>query len=312
MKRIIMLVLIGVTAFTLFPLSSYAADYPYFGPQGQDDFLWYGDSTYPKDETQGIELQVDGTSISFQAFIGQVTMNPDIVDERGIVRFYLLANNRIVDYFDPVWDNTTHMWKNNYWLRFALADWNIGSNVYFRIVGVSSNGSIEIGEEFIRYVVAWSNQSETYKLKPLPVTDADTHGWLAKIYDLLEELKDMLSSKLDKIDASIKKIYEIPPETQAKFDSALANLQSKLPTEQVKKQAEQMEQIVKDSANRIENTPQKVKFGEINWMGVITTSALDFTEFMTLIEKVRKIVEITLWCEFFYFIILILRPRLTV
>ncbi|SFF49405.1 hypothetical protein SAMN04487969_15513 [Paenibacillus algorifonticola] len=310
MLRFIRIMLIGVIALALFPFSTYAAGTPYFGPQGQDDFLWYGDDEFPKSEEQGITLNVDETSLSFQSVIGEVTMSPSIVENREIVRFYVTANNRIVDYFDPAWDQTTNQYRSTYWLRIAMDDWNIGTRVYFKIVAVTSSSSFEIGDPFVGYVVAWSNQTPTYQLKPLPVSDSDTHGWLKKIFDLLEELLTAMNSKLAEINANVKKIYEITPQTQAKFDAAMANLQAKLPTEQMKNEMQNAQQVVQNSANRIENTPQKVKFGEIHWMGVVTTDALDFTDFMELIDKIRTIVKITLWCEFFYFVILILRPRL--
>lgn len=311
MKKIITL-LIGVTAFALFPLSIYAADYPSFGPQGLDEYLWYGDATYPFADRQGIDIEVDETSVSFQSVIANVFLDAGLIEERNIVEFLITANNKVVDSFTPYWDQTTQSYKLSYRLRITLADWNTGSNVYFKVVGVSSNTPITIGEPYLPFVVAWSTQTTTYELKPLPVIDRDAIDVLNAILAKLENLKAMTESKLSQVDDSIKKIYEIPPETQAKFDAALAGLQAKLPTEQIKEQANAAQQVVENSANRINNTPQKVKFGEINWMGVVTTPVLDFTDFMDSIEKMRKILQIALWCEFFYFVILILRPRLTV
>jgi hypothetical protein len=319
LKRLLV-VLIGVMSIGALPLSASAADpsnpptdYPFFGPQsGEDDFLWYGDDTWPKSSTQGLTIDVDETSLSFQSFIGNVTLDVGLIEHREITRFYLLANNRIVDFFDPAWDQTTNDWKRVYWLRFALDQWNLGSNVYFKVVAVTSAGPVTMGEPYVPWVVAWSNQTPTYSLKALPVTDSETHSWLSRIYDLLDEFKSTTAAQLDQINDAVKKIYEIKPETQAHFDQALAGLQAKLPTEQMKQQMNDAANVVKDSADRINNTPQPLKFGEINWMGEFTTSAVDFTDFEQQITALRRIVQITLWCEFFYFIILVLRPRLTV
>lgn len=317
MKRLLLALLIGVSAFGLMPLSAFADTYPMFGPQSpEDDYLYFGDDTYPRSEQHGITFTVNEASTSFQSIIGAVNLEyvagSTLIDQREISYFYVLANNRIVDTFEPVRDSETGKWRTNYQLRIALSDWNIGSIVNLQIVAVSPR---ERSTDWVNYdnhyVVAWSGVQGPIQLKSLPVIDREAITVLEAILAKLEQLKNTLASLLAQIDASIKKIYEVSPQTQAKFDAAMANLQSKLPTEQVKQQANQMQQIVEDSADRINNTPQKIKFGEINWMGVVVTPALDFTQFEQQIKAIRKIAEITLWCEFFYFVILVLRPRLT-
>jgi hypothetical protein len=318
MRRILILIAIGVAVFGLSPLSAYAEDYPFFGPQPpEDDYLYFGDSTYPKLQQHGLTLSLQEESISFQSIIGSVTLqyvpNSTLIDERQITQFYVIANGRVVDMFQPAWDVENETWRQHYPLRIALADWNIGSLVNLQVVAVSHREENPTNPDYQNtYAVAWSEQMGPYQLKPQPVIDRDAIEVLQMILAKLEQMRSDITGKLSQIDASIKAIYEIPPATQAKFDNALANLQSKLPTEQVKQQTEQVANIVKDSANRIQNAPQKIKFGEINWMGVVTTPAVDFTDFMDDIEKMRVLLQIMLWCEFFYFVILILRPRLTV
>lgn len=318
MKRLLVAIMIGVSVLGLMPLSVYASGYPMFGPQSpEDDYLYFGDDTYPRQQQHGITFTVNESSMSFQSVIASVTLEyvpgSTLIDQRQISYFYVLANNRIVDTFEPVRDSETGKWRNNYQLRIAMEDWNIGSIVNLQVVAVSPRErSTDWVDYDNHYVVAWSGVNGPYQLKSLPVIDREALTVLEAILAKLEQLRSTLSAQLAQIDQSIKKIYEVTPQTQSKFDAALSNLQSKLPTEQVKNEAEQVQKIIEDSANRIKNTPQKIKFGEINWMGVVTTPALDFTTFEEQLKLIRKILAITLWCEFFYFVILVLRPRLTV
>lgn len=318
MKRLIIVLLIGVSAIGLMPLSSYAAAaYPMFGPQSpEDDYLYFGDDTYPRQQQHGITFTINEASTSFQSIIGAINLEyvagSTLIDQRQISYFYVLANNRIVDSFEPVRDQEGK-WRTNYQLRIAMEDWNIGSIVNLQIVAVSPR---EPSTDWVNYdnhyVVAWSGVQGPIQLKPLPVIDREAVTVLEAILAKLEHLRTTLSAQLAQIDQSIRKIYEVTPQTQAKFDAAMANLQAKLPTEQIKNEAEQVQKMVEESGNRIRNTPQQIKFGEINWMGVVTTPALDFTAYEEQLKLIRKILAITLWCEFFYFVILVLRPRLTV
>lgn len=311
--------MVGVMSFMALPSFIFAN--PYFGPQGlEDDFLWFGNADYPISTTQGINLDVDYTSVSHQSVIALVTFDDGYIDERQITRFYITANGRIVDFFDPAWDIEREKWKRSYNLRIALADWNTGSRISLRIVAVTDQEVSPIDPTITnKYVVGWSNQPEPFLLKDLPVVDKEAIGVLEAIYAklsemlaLLEKLRLELLAQLKQIEDAIKKIYEVSPQTQAKFDAALAELQGKLPTEQIKDQAEQIQREVENSANRINNMDQALKFGEINWMGIVVTPALDLRPYTEQVELLRKILQVTLWCEFFYFVILVLRPRLTV
>lgn len=313
--RHLLTILLGVIAVMALPLSitQAAVSYPYFGPQSIDDeHIYFGNEDFPRDLDHGIRMNVDVASTSFQSIVATISMDYQLIERREITDFYITANGRIVDHFNPTWDQDLERYRAYYYLRIALEDWNIGSNVTLQVIGVHhAEESLIDPRVNNRYVVAWSERYGPFQLKPLPVIDRDAITVLEAILAKLEQLKQSMENKLDQLNESVKKIYEIPPPTQARFDAALANLQSKLPTEQLKNEAQQMENIVKNSANRINNTPQKVKFGEINWMGVVVTPAVDFTDFMTEITTIRRIAQITLWCEFFYFVILVLRPRLT-
>lgn len=316
-KRLLISVVVGVMAMMLLPLQSIHA-YTIFGPQSpDDDYLYFGDDATPKTSPNGITLTVNESSISFQSVIASVTLEyapgSTLIDDRQISQFLILANNRIVDTFDPVWDYELSKWRVNYQLRIAMEDWNIGSIVNLQVVAVSAREPSTVWIDYDNnYVVAWSAIRGPYDLKPLPTVDKEAITVLEAILAKIDQMRVQLSGQLAQIDASVKKIYEVSPATQSKFDAALANLQAKLPTEQIKDDANAIKEIVEDSANRIKNAEQKLKFGEINWMGEFTTSAVDFTPFTEQIKLLRNILRVTLWCEFFYFVILVLRPRLTV
>jgi hypothetical protein len=244
-----------------------------------------------------------------------VRIDPGLIEERGVRYFCVLANDRCVDYFEPTWDYKNNMWQRVYsGHRFAFENWNTGTAIRLQIVALQVNHGepSPLDPDYAtEYVVAWSNVAGPYTLKSLPVIDYEAVSLLRQILNRLASMQDAITSRLDQINQSIRKIYEVSPQTQAKFDAALANLQAKLPTEQIKNQAQQVQNIVEDSTNRINNTPQKLEFGEINWFGVVVTPALDLTDYEEAIKWLRDIARITLWCEFFYFVILVLRPRLT-
>lgn len=319
MKKFLSKIAIGVMAFGLLPFlfiqSAFA--YPYFGPQGvDDDFLWYGNDQYPSSQNQGIELEIDETSISFQSVIATVRFDPAYINQREVTRFAIMANNRVVDWFDPAWDEDNNMWKRSYVLRIRFEPWNTGSRIALRVVAIHHGEQSPIDPEFSNiYVVGWSNEAPPFLLKDMPVVDKEAISVLEAIYALLKKILDELKGILDKlfdIEEAIKKIYEIKPETQKRFDENLAKFQAKLPTEQAKEAVKDMQRTLQDSINEINNTAQPLRFGRINWMGVTTTYALDFTGLEREIALLRDIMKFTLWAEFFFGVIFILRPRFTV
>src|SRR5690606_30933732 len=99
-----------------------------------------------------------------------------------------------------------------------------------------------------------------YLFKPLPVIDREAIGILNAILAKLQELKDALTGKLDQLKASIEKIYTVTPETQTKFDNALDQLQSKVPTEQLKDEFNTVKDLMDNSATTISNTQQENTF----------------------------------------------------
>lgn len=323
MMRKVLLLIWGVTLFLALSPFSYAADseVPSFGPQPYEvhKYYYFGDAAHSPKARQGIDISVDTSSISYQSVKATVTMDWNIINDRQITKFIILANGVNVDEFEPYFDRTEEppVYKEYYYLDINVSDQYIGSDVYFQVVGIKQDSRFSPTSNV--FVVAWSQESPSVRLKPLPVTDSDTHGLinesnflLGEILAKLQELKNALLAKLDQLQTAVEKIYKIEPATQARFDAAQQQLQDKLPTSQIQDQMNQLKDIMDDSVNRVNNTKQELKFGEINWMGVITTNLLDFTEFADQIEKLRAIMRVMLWCEFFYAIILMLRPILTV
>lgn len=320
MRKLLILLMGGIMLFlALSPFSYAAGSYPSFGPQTYQvhKYYYFGNADYFDKSRQGISISVDSSSVSYQSVKATIGLDYNIIMDRGITKFIVLANGVNVDEFEPYFDYslTPPVYKEYYYLDINVSDQYIGSDVYFQVVALhqdninSSNGNV--------YVVGWSQESPTVKLKPLPVTDNDTHGLINRSNDLLqqilnklEDLKNSLMAKLDQINDSIKKIYEVTPETQARFDSSLANLQNKLPTKQAQDQIDTISNLMNDSANKVKNAQNDLKFGEVNYMG-IRAPLLDFTEMEQSVAKLRLFIEMTLWISFFIFVIRILTPKLT-
>jgi hypothetical protein len=326
--RILSMMLGGVMLFLALSPFAYAADYPSFGPQTYENhkYYYFGDSTYDSGSRQGVSLDVDSSSISFQSVKATVTLDYNLVLDRKITKFVVLANGVNVDEFEPYFDNSKSPgeYLAYYYLDLNISTQYIGSDVFFQIVGLSGDINTDPTMKNV-FVTAWSMQTPTYSFKPLPVYDRQavdnliynnglttiSNNLLQAILDKLNELKLSLEGKLDKIDASIRAIYEVQPETQAKFDLSLANLQAKLPTEQVKDQVTQVTDLMNESADRIANADNGLKFGSVTYMNVITVPLLDFTEMEDSVRKLRLFIEITIWISFFIFVIRILTPKLT-
>lgn len=300
-----------------------AADvvYPNFGPQAYQvhKYYYFGDSEFSQTARQGIDISVDASSVSYQSVKATVTMDWNLIQDRQITKFIILANGVNVDEFEPYFDQSLDppAYKEYYYLDINVSDQYIGSEVYFQVVGIQQDEIFTGGSNV--YVKAWSQQTPSVHLKPLPVIDRDagvkldrSNSLLEQILAKLEELKLSLEGKLDTINKSIKEIYEIKPETQARFDAALADLEMKMPTKQAEDNVDQLKDIIDDSSDRVKNADNELKFGEISYMGVIDAPLLDFTEVSESVEKMRKLMEITIWIAFFIFVIRILTPKLTV
>lgn len=311
MVKRIMLLGIGLMALFPFLTSVTHANLPYgiYGPQTSWDskYYYWGSDMEPANSTNGIYISLDSTSVSYSSVKAVVTVDHQLIQERGIIGFEILANGIWVDNVDVYFDSTLTppTYREYYPIDISVTDEFIGSYVNFQVLGVTRTGSDV-------YVVAWSAPSLTIQLKPFPVIDRDAIGILNLILQKLQDLKTALEGKLDQLKNAVESIYTVSPATQTKFDNALNNLQSKLPTEAFKNEFQSMQNLISDSSQRIQNAEAKLEFGEINWYGVTTTPAIDLTEVAEQVSGLRRILQISLWCEFFYAVILFLRPRLTV
>jgi hypothetical protein len=310
MKRYVAATVLGIVLImALSPFAVFADDgFGIYGPQPLDEkYYYWGSDLEPPYVRNGLTLTLDPTSTSYQSIKAVLTVDHQLIDERDIQYFAILANGVYVDYVEAYFDNSLDppRYREYYSLDIDISNQYIGSDVYMQALAVHVN------PDGSHYVVGWSEQTETIRFKPLPVIDRDAIQVLNAILAKLEQLRADLSSKLDQLNASIREIYEIKPTTQARFDAALANLQTKLPTEQIKDQVNQAADLMDESADRVRNAQQRITFGEINWMGVVTTPLLDFTEFADVLDKLRSLMALLIWCEFFFFVISILTPKLT-
>jgi hypothetical protein len=308
---------------------------PSFGPQTYQvhKYYYFGDAEFAKGNRQGISIAVDASSVSYQSVKATVTMDYNIINDRQITKFIILANGVNVDEFEPYFDTAESppVYKEYYYLDINVSDQYIGSDVFFQVVALHQDNMFTPSSNV--FVVGWSQETPTVRLKRLPVTDPDTHGlinetngligvtnnlirvsndWLNKIWLKLDEMKMELLAKLEQIDKDIKRIYEVTPQTQAKFDAAIANIEMKMPTKQMEEKVQELQDMMNESKDLIEGTEQKLTFGEFDWMGTVHTALLDFSQLVDVLEKMRRILQIALWCEFFYFVVLVLRPRLVV
>lgn len=276
-----------------------------YGPNTDDTYFYFGDDELLSTSSNGIKIELDETSMSYQSIRAVVTLPVGLIEARGIDKFHILVNgNKKIDEFDPHQSNWEDSFRRYYLITINVTDDYISSRMYFQIIGTASSNDGE-------YVVAWSGLTQDLDFKDLPVVDTEAISWLQAIYNKLDELLSSLSNLLSEINESIKKIYEIEPETQERFDNALSTLKSKLPQEQLNDEFNHVKDLMDESVDKINNADQHITFGEIHWMNVYTSSALDFTEYMEYIEKLRTILKVALWIEFFYFVIRILVPKLT-
>lgn len=290
-------------------------DYPYIGPQTFEDhkYYYFGTPEFPVGSRQGISISLDASSVSYQSIKATVTMDWKLISDRQITMFYVLANGVKVDQFEPYFDRSDpdpEKWtyKEYYYIDINVSDQYIGSDNFFQVIGVRQGK--QFGETFNDYVVAWSQQSAPIRFKPLPVTDSDTHGWLSAIYELLQQLKDMLAGKLDALKAAVEDIYKVKPETQQRFDNALAAMQQALPSQQVSEQMDEVRDMMDESKALIENGPNDLKFMKVK-MFDMEFYFLDFTLLQDSVKKIRDLLALILWCEFFLGVIRLLVPKLT-
>lgn len=313
-------------ALSLFLTTTVAAaeDYPYFGPQTpSDDYLYWGNADYPKTQKHGISLTVLETSISFQSVIASAQLdyvpNSTIVDQRNITKFHVIANGRVVDSFEPSWDQESNKWRTNYPLRIALEDWNIGSLITLQIVATTHEDTDSLDYQ-PHYVVAWSQAQGPYQLKPLPVIDRDAievlESILAKLGQIaakLDELKMMIEMKMNQLTEAVEKIYTPTPQAESALNAAMDNLTEKLPMTEMLNEIEDMNEVMKDTMAKLKEPGSELALGgDIQLIPMhpeYKYKLLDLTRMKDEVLLFRKIMEAAMWVYFFYMLLEKVTPK---
>lgn len=310
-----------ILVLSLFFLSPYAlADGPYgsYGPQTSYDekYFYWGSDEEPKYARNGIDVSVDGTSVSFQSVKATISVDYNLISDRGIDGFAVLANGVFVDMVDTYYDNSLVPpgYREVYYADFDISDQYIGSDVYFQVLGIHKELN---GDSF---VVAWSQESPTFTFKPLPVIDREaiTVLWaiwakLGEILAKLEELKVSLEGKLDQIKKAIEDIYTPSPAAEARLEAAIDNFMEKLPMSEMTENIEEMSESMEESLNQLKEPNSELTLGgEFEFIpGVPETKVhfLDLTKWKDWVEIFRTIMTATLWVSFFHHLLYKLTPK---
>lgn len=296
-----------------------AAAYPKFGPQPfDDDYLFWGNDEFPKTQSHGLTLTIQENSISFQSIIGAISLeyvpNSTLIDQREITRFYIIANGRVVDYFDAAWDGDTEKWRTYYPLRIALEDWNIGSLITLQVIAVTHQEDSPIHPDYQnQYVVAWSNVMGPYQLKPLPVIDRDAIEVLEMILAKLAEIKSTMEVKLNAVQKAVEDIYTPSPAAEAQLQAAMDRLQDKLPMQEIFENVDEMNETLEESLKKMKKPGEELTLGgEFEMIPGVAASKVKFMDLTKWKEQLllfRKICEAAIWVYFFYMLLEKITPK---
>lgn len=306
-------VLTLLVSFFPFNIASAAeGDEPYsaYGPQPTDGiYLYFGRPEEPKDEPNGITITLDETSVSYQSILATVTMPVNLIEERDIERFYIMRNGqRIVDIFDPAYDNWEINYRRYYPITISVSDEYIGSIMEFQVAAVTRNSN---GEEF---VVAWSNITPAVQFKPLPVIDRTAVTLLEEILGKLSSMSEQLNQALQNLTKAVEAIYTPSPEAQQRLDRAAENFMNKLPMTEVQNEISELNESLERSKSRLQSPNQEKielggKFRLIPELAESEVAFLDLTEYKDFIKTFRTIMEAMLWVFFFQMLLTWITPK---
>lgn len=296
---------------SLFISSTVFAAEPYniYGPQPNDKiYLYFGKDDEPKSVPNGINLDIDQTSVSYQSILATVTIPNDLIQDRRIDRFYIVRNGqRIVDWFDPSYDNWLDVDRVYYPLTIRVTDEYIGSIMEFQIVAVSRNNNGE-------YVVAWSNISPAVQFKPLPTIDHTAISVLENILARLEALQASLEQKLAQVQKAVEDIYTPKPGTESRLEQATQNFMDKLPMTEMLEEMNELNDSLEESKRNLMNPNQERielggRFRFIPELPESEVSILDVTEYKDFIKTFRMLMEATLWVSFIQMLMNWITPK---
>lgn len=279
-----------------------------------DGYIRFGDGDANSQfEENGLNLTVVEKSISHSWVDLTMRMWGNMVDQREIDKFILLANGKIVQEFYPqlVDGEEGPVWTNWYAIK-ADVPALIGAKVYFQVVAVQVH---EHSNGVSQYAVAWSDTTDEIMMDDLPVKDKEA---ISILYAMLEYLKRMLPllekmlSKLEEISKQIETMFTPTPAAAAKLENAANKLIEKTPIDDMIKQSNQMKDM-------FENTPtnaplSELQFGEKrDWFQIgMSHYLIDLTQWRKEVEMIRKLLDAIIWMEFFLFLIRYLQPKLRI
>jgi|HigsolmetaAR203D_1030402.scaffolds.fasta_scaffold13174_2 hypothetical protein len=270
--------------------------------RGDDQTPWYREN--------GISIMVDESSISHSLVNIHVGMWPGIIEQRGIDKFLLLANGKIVEEFWPqkVEDGQGGYTYSGYYVVKPRLIELIGTRSYFQVVAVQIEGDGQ-------YAVAWSDTTEEIQMDDLPVKDKEAISILYAILDRLNQMLPLLQqmlNKLNEISKQIETLFTPTPAAAARLENAANKLLEKTPIDDMMRESKKMQDL-------FENTPTNAPLSELafgekrDWFGTGRVHYLiDLTEWKQYLKVMRDIMEACLWISFFLFLLRFLQPRLSV
>ncbi|MGL4338705.1 MAG: hypothetical protein ACRCST_17595, partial [Turicibacter sp.] len=281
-----------------------------------DRYLYWGTEENPPREQNGIEITIQKPSTSHSMVDIVVKVDWDAMQGIDIDKFYLLANNKIVDEFYPRYDTDSNgkLVMSGYYSIKPMNSVFIGSSINFQVVAVNidDNPSDIWGQKdiYTQKGVLWSQVDGPHTFKPLPVTDKETHSLLEDILALLRKMLTEIADLLKKLSKQIETLFTPSEKAKKELEDALKDFADKLPMNQIKDQLDDMKDVM-------ENTPLKppgsdLIFGDSKdyFQIGIEFHLWDFTLMKEYIKPFRDLMVAFMWLGFFNFLIAWLLPRL--
>lgn len=310
---------------------SYTYAYTSYGPQPKDGkYYFWGSTEEPQFQRNGITIVLDETSISYNSIKATVTVDHEIIQNRGITAFEILANGIAVEQSNVYYDATLEppTMREYYVLDIALTEEFTGSYVYFQALGVSH-------QQNETYVVAWSSQTQTVQFKPFPVIDRDAITWLEAIYNKIQDMKTSLETKLtdiyeklaqmqaalenklDTLTKAVEDAYTPSPTALQNFDRAMDNFMDALPMSELVDELNQVNNTLQESINQLKNHEDSNlefggKFRLIPELPESEVVFLDLSGYRDQLILFRTLLEAMLWLYFFQMLMNRFTPRTTI
>lgn len=327
--RYITLLLFGITFFLgVIPFDIFANDlssiavgeyYKSIFDIAEDGYIYFGDDEHPNNEQYGIEISIQEPSISHSMVNVDVKLDYAMMMERKIDKFYLLCNNKIVDTFYPryIQDSNGKYVQAGFYSIKPMNSAFIGSDLIFQVVAVEVN---DIGADInglegtkTEFAVLWSQRSGPHRFDELPVSDAQTHGLLGTIIELLRKMMNMMKDMVDlleKLSKQLETLLTPSDEAVKELEEALKEFADKLPVNEIKDQLDDMKDVM-------DKTPLKppgseLVFGESKDYFQIGVEfyLFDFRLMEPFIKPFRNLMSAMMWLGFFNFLVGYLLPKL--